>query len=188
MNSKESHAMKRRIPTFTPTLAVSLLLAAAASCAQAEGLYVGGNVGKPDYSSPINGIGGNGGGTGATVDLYGGLRLTPNLAFEADLYSLARTTDPAATAKTQGLSLDAVGSFEFAPQWSLVGRAGLTRARFATTDGDAASNGLKLGVGIDYALTQSLALRAEYDRYHYVNAFEAKPNVGNYKVGLQVGF
>ena len=163
------------------------LLAGGMTVAHAEGLYLGGSIGTPNYSS-INGIGGGGGGDGTGLKLYGGYQWTPNFAVEGGLFSLGRSSDVMGSVKARGAYLDGVGSYAFAPKWSVLGSLGVAQARFSTTQGNDSSPALKLGAGLQYDLTQQVALRLQYDRYHFTNAFGAKPNVGAYTFGVKVGF
>lgn len=164
------------------------LLAGGMTVAHAEGLYLGGSIGTPNYSSSINGIGGGGGGDGTGLKLYGGYQWTPNFAVEGGLFSLGRSSDVMGSVKARGAYLDGVGSYAFAPKWSVLGSLGVAQARFSTTQGNDSSPALKLGAGLQYDLTQQVALRLQYDRYHFTNAFGAKPNVGAYTFGVKVGF
>ena len=164
------------------------LVACGMTAAHADGLYVGGSLGTPNYSNSINGIGGGGGGDGTGLKLYGGDQLTPNFAVEGGLFSLGRSSDSMGTVKTRGVYLDGVGSYMFMPKWSVLGSLGVAQARFTTTQGNDSSPALKLGVGLQYDLSQQVALRLQFDRYHFSNAFDAKPNVGAYTIGVKVGF
>lgn len=162
------------------------LLAGGLGAAHAEGLYLGGSVGAPNYKDSINSIGGSGGGTG--LKLYGGYQLTPNFAVEGGLYRLGRTNDATGTAKVHGIYLDGVGTYEFAPRWSALGSVGVVEGRFNTSLGNDSSVGLKVGAGLQYALTKTVALQLKYEHYHFVNAFEAKPGIGEVSIGIKVGF
>jgi OmpA-OmpF porin, OOP family len=166
-------------------IAVTLAVGGVAS-AQAEGLYVGGSLGAPRYSSSVNGIGGDDGGT--AVKLYGGYQLTPNIAVEGGYFDLGHSDDASGRAKARGLYADAVGSYTVAPQWAVLGSAGLAEGRFTTTRGDDNSPALKLGAGVQYELTPMAALRVQYDRYHFVSAFGSKPNIGALSAGVKVAF
>jgi len=44
-----------------------------------------------------------------------------------------------------------------------------------------------VGLGVQYALTQNVAIRGEWERYQ-LKAFGDNPNTGQYTVGLKVGF
>ena len=163
-----------------------VILAALAACgARAEGLYVGGSLGRTDYGSGINAIGG---GDGSGLKVYGGAALDKNFSLEGGLFDLGKTSSSAGTAKGHGFYVDGVGSHEFAPQWSLLGRVGVVEGRFSTTLGNDNSTGLKVGAGLQYELTRQVSLRLEYERYHFVNLFDAKPNVGQTTFGVKVGF
>jgi len=171
---------------FTRSLIAATLVTGGVGAARADGLYVGGSLGKPNYSSSINGISGDGSGTG--IKLYGGYQITPNFAVEGGFFDLGHIDDANGRVKTKGVYADAVGSYVFAPQWSVLGSAGLADGRFKTAAGDDSSPALKLGAGVEYALTPAAALRVQYDRYHFVNAFGAKPNIGELSAGVKIGF
>jgi OOP family OmpA-OmpF porin len=162
------------------------LLACAALAARAEGPYVGGNLGTPDYHSSINGVSGDGSGTG--FKLYGGYQFNPNFALEGGYFDLGHIDDATGKVNTRGAFVDAVGLYEFAPKWSVLGSAGLAQARFTSDRGDDWSPGIKLGAGLQYDLSRELALRAQYDRYHFSDAFDSRANVGQVSVGLKYGF
>lgn len=173
---------------FNKTLLTVALVAGASVGAQAEGLYVGGALGAPNYSNSVNGVGGGGGGSGPGLKLYGGYQLTPNFAVEGGYFNLGRSPDVNGTAKAQGLYVDGVASVEIAPKWSLFGSAGVAEGRLRTTAGNDSSPALKLGLGVQYDLTKTTSLRVSYDRYHFTNAFDAKPNIGQTLLGVKVGF
>ncbi|WP_326533726.1 outer membrane beta-barrel protein [Pseudorhodoferax sp.] len=156
--------------------------------AQAADTYVGGAISTPNYSNQINGMGGDGGGHDAGVKLYGGYKFTPNFAVEGGYVNLARSKDIDGTVKGQGVYVDGVGSVAVAPQLSVYGSAGVADVRFRTPDGDDSSPALKLGLGVQYDLNQTVALRVGYDRYHFTDAFDGKANVGQATAGVQVAF
>jgi OmpA-OmpF porin, OOP family len=68
------------------------------------------------------------------------------------------------------------------------GNAGNAEARFRTSAGNDWSSGLKYGAGVQYDLTKQVRLRVQYERYHFFNAFDAKPNVGDYTAGVKINF
>jgi len=154
--------------------------------AHAEGLYVGGSLGSPDYKSSVNGVTGDGSGVGGKV--FGGYQITPNFAVEGGAFDLGHIDDETGKVNLRGAYADAVGSYEFAPKWSVLGRAGVAEGRFTTTNGDDTSPALKLGAGLQYDITNTVAVRAEYEHYHFSDAFDAKPKVGEYSLGVKVGF
>ncbi|PTT91741.1 hypothetical protein DBR42_03290 [Pelomonas sp. HMWF004] len=171
---------------FTKSIVVAAMLAASWGAAQAEGLYVGGSLGTPDYKSSVNGIGGNGSGLGGKI--YGGYELMPHVAVEAGLVDLGHIDDANGKVNLRGAYVDVVGRYDMAPKWALFGSAGVAEGRFTTTAGNDSSPALKLGGGLEYELTDNVAVRAEYEHYHFTNAFDAKPAVGEFSLGLKVGF
>lgn len=154
--------------------------------AHAEGLYLGGGVGLPDYHSSVNGVTGGGSGTG--LKLYGGYHLTPNFALEAGAYELGHIDNATGRANVRGAYLDAVGFYPMTEKLSLLGSAGIAHGRWDTTNGDDSSPAWKLGAGVQYDLGNSLALRAQYERYQFTSAFDAKPGVGETTIGLNYRF
>jgi len=170
------------------SLVTAALLAGVAG-AYADGLYVGGALGAPDYSNQINGVGtGDGGGRGVASKLYGGYQITPNFAIEGSAFNLGRSAPMNGSARVYGLAVDAVGSVAVAPGWSLLGSAGVAEARLTTPSGHDSSPGLKAGVGVQYDLNSAMAVRVGYDRYRFANAFDNKPNVGATFVGLKLNY
>jgi len=81
-----------------------------------------------------------------------------------------------------------VGRYELAPRWSLIGRAGLAEGRFTGSTGDDSSPALKLGGGVQYDMSKTVAFLAEYEHYHFTDAFDAKPGVGEISFGVKIGF
>jgi OOP family OmpA-OmpF porin len=167
-------------------LFLAATLAGAVGAAQAEGLYVGGGVGLPDYHSSINGVAGGGSGTG--LKLYGGYQFNPNFALEAGAFELGHIDNSSGRANARGAFVDAVGFYPLNERLSLLGSAGIAHGRWDTTNGDDSSPALKLGAGVQYALSNSVSLRAQYERYQFTSAFDAKPGVGETTVGLNYKF
>jgi OOP family OmpA-OmpF porin len=161
-------------------------LAASAGAAHAEGLYVGGALGTPHYQDSINGVSGSGSGLGGKI--YGGYGLSPNFAIEGGLFDLGHIDDGTGRVDLRGAYVDALGRYELAPKWSVLGSVGLADGRFSTPAGNDWSPALKLGAGLQYELSKQVALRAEYEQYRFTNAFDAKPKVGEFTVGVNVGF
>lgn len=168
-------------------LAIAALSTLAAT-AQAEGLYLGGAVGAPDYSSTINGYGTGDGGRGPAFKLFGGYQVNPYFAVEGGAFNLGRSAPTDGSARIYGAYVDAVGTLPVAPGWSLLGSAGLAQAHLTTPLGNDNSPGLKMGVALKYDLSSRTSLRLGYDRYRFTNAFDDKANVGSTTLGVQVGF
>lgn len=157
-----------------------------AAPAQAEGLYVAGSLGAPDYKSAVHGVGGRG--RGASGKLAGGVDVLPGLAFEAGLFDLGHVDDGRGRVNLHGGYVDGVGRYELAPRWSLLGRAGLAQGRFTGSTGADSSPAFKLGAGVQYDVATTAALRLEYEHYRFSSAFDAKVGVGTLTVGLKAGF
>jgi OmpA-OmpF porin, OOP family len=165
---------------------VAALAAGGMTAAQAEGAYVGGSLGVPNFSSTIGGIGGDDG--GAAGKLFGGYQLTPNLGFEGGYVDLGHTDSAGGRAKARGVFGDVVGKVMVAPSLSVLGSAGLADVRFSTPNGTDWSPALKLGAGLQYDVTAQTAVTLQYDRYRFTNAFGSKPYVGALTAGVKFGF
>jgi len=166
---------------------VAGLLAAGMGSAQAEGVYFGGQAGVPDYHSTINGV--SGGGSGVGLKLYGGYQLNPHLAVEGGVFGLGHVDNATGKVQTRGVYLDAVGRYPLGTNWSVLGTAGLAAARFdSSAGGDDDSPGVKLGAGVQYDVSKQVAVRAQYDRYHFTGAYDGKANIGQTTVGLRYAF
>lgn len=109
----------------------------------------------------------------------------PNLAVEGGVSDLGHTDNAADKLELRGVFRDAVGSYAFAPRWSLVG---IGNARANASDGDEPSAALKAGAGLQYELSKRVSLLAEYEHYTYSDALEAKPRLGEFSLGFKVGF
>jgi OOP family OmpA-OmpF porin len=164
------------------------ITAACVSAAHAQDVYVGGALSAPNYNDQVNHYGDAESGRGPGAKLYGGLQLNPHVAVEAGLMNLGRTQNTGGSATIYGGFVDALGTLPLAPQWSLLGRAGLAEGRLTSSTGDTTSAALKAGVGLQYDITPTVAVRVEYEHYHFVSAFGDKPEVGQASVGLKIGF
>jgi OOP family OmpA-OmpF porin len=171
-----------------PALIALSLTAACMSAAHAEDFYVGGSLSAPNYNDKVNQYGEAQSGHGPGAKLFGGLQLNPHVAIEAGWMNLGRTQNTGGSATIYGGYVDAVGTLPLAPQWSLLGRAGLAEARLTSSTGDTHSAALKAGMGLQYDITRAVAVRVEYEHYHFVSAFGDKPEVGQASVGLKIGF
>lgn len=141
--------------------------------------------------------------------LLGGYQFNRNFALEGGYFNLGKmgytaTTTPAGSLtgemKVQGLNLDLVGTLPFTEKFSGLGRVGMTYADTqdsfsrtgAVTVSDPSPNkrdsNYKFGVGLQYALTQALALRLEAERYRINDGVGNKGDVDLVSVGLVYRF
>jgi OOP family OmpA-OmpF porin len=141
--------------------------------------------------------------------IFGGYQLTPNFAVEGGYFDLGRfsygsTTTPAGTfsgnTRVNGLNLDLVGMAPLSDRFSVFGRVG---AAYAQNRGSVASTGfillntsnvrrndtkLKVGLGIQYAISDALAVRAELERYRISDPIRNRSNIDMASIGLVYSF
>lgn len=137
--------------------------------------------------------------------IFGGYQLNKNFAVEGGYFDLGKfgytaTTVPAGTLngsmKVRGLNLDLVGTLPLTEKFSVFGRVGVnyaqTRDNFSGTGAVRVTNpnprkndtNYKFGAGLQYAFTDSLAMRLEAERYRINDAVGNKGDVDLYSVGL----
>ncbi|MDD2919484.1 outer membrane beta-barrel protein [Rhodoferax sp.] len=141
--------------------------------------------------------------------LFGGFQYNKYLAVEAGYFDLGRfgfvaNTSPTGTLsgdiKARGFNLDAVGILPITDKFSAFGRVGVT---YADTKGAFAGTGavnvldpspsardtnLKVGLGVQYAFTEALSLRAEIERYRINDAVGNKGDIDLASIGLVYRF
>ena len=141
--------------------------------------------------------------------LYGGYQFNKNFSVEGGYFDLGgfgfdATTIPvgtlSGTIKLKGLNLDVVGSVPITEKFSAFGRIGVNYAEardsFSGTglvhvlnpSPSQSDTNLKLGLGLQYALTESLAMRAEVERYRINDAVGNKGDIDLASVGLVYRF
>jgi OmpA-OmpF porin, OOP family len=176
-----------RLPALTAAVA-ALTWASTAALAQSaqSGPYLGATIGKPDWRA--DSVGGVSGDTsGSAYKIYGGYRMNPNFALELGAMRLGRLSGPLGEAKASGYSLDAVGLLPLNTQWSALGRLGVGRMKTSAGGVDDTGTAPKFGLGAQYQLNSSTALRGEWERYR-LDAFGAKSNVDALSLGAQFSF
>lgn len=141
--------------------------------------------------------------------IFGGYQLNRNFALEGGYFNLGKfgytaNTVPAGTLrgdmKVQGLNLDLVGILPITEKFSAFGRAGVTYAEtkdtFAGTGAVRVTNpnpskrdtNFKVGLGLQYAFTDNLAVRGEVERYRINDAIGNKGDIDLVSVGLVYRF
>jgi len=181
------------------------------------GLSIGSSRGNFKEAEIANNVAGPGTGiTGVARDdrstayrLFGGYQFNRYFGMEAGFFDLGKfgflaNTTPDGTIKGDykviGGNLDVLGTLPFTDRFSMFGRVGAnwarTRDRFSTTGAATLSNpqpsargtNPKVGVGLQYALTPSLLLRGEAERYRVKDATGQRGDVNVLSVGLVMPF
>lgn len=137
--------------------------------------------------------------------IFGGYQYNKYLAVEAGYFDLGNfgfnaTTVPAGTLngriKLKGLNMDLVGTLPITEKFSVLGRIGVNYAdasdSFAGTGAvnvldpnpSKRDTNLKVGVGLQYAFTPALAMRAEVERYRINDAVGNKGDIDLVSLGL----
>ena len=137
--------------------------------------------------------------------VFGGYQLNRNFAVEGGYFDLGKfgytaTTVPQGTLtgdiKLKGLNLDVVGLLPLSDRFSAFGRVGLNYAQardtFRGTGAVTVRNpnpsmrdtNLKLGAGLQYAVTDALSVRGEIERYRVNDAVGNRGHVDMVSVGL----
>jgi len=147
---------------------------------------------------------------GTAFKLLGGYQFNKNFSLEAGYFDLGRFGFTANTAppgtlngkiKLRGINLDAVGTLPITEKFSAFGRLGLNYAQasdnFTSTGAVPAPTNpnpstkdwnYKAGVGVQYALTESLSMRGELERYRINDAVGNKGDVNLFSLGLVYRF
>lgn len=142
--------------------------------------------------------------------IFGGYRLNKYFALEGGYFNLGRfgftsTTIPTGSLtgkiKLQGLNFDAVGILPLAERFSAFGRVGVNYAEakdnFSSTGAVSTpadpnpskrDANYKVGLGLQYDLTQSLGMRVEAERYRIDDAVGNKGDIDLISVGLVYQF
>lgn len=141
--------------------------------------------------------------------LFGGYQFNKNFALEGGVFSLGKfgyqaTTTPTGTlngeAKVRGLNLDLVGTLPITGNFSVFGRAGLAYAETKDTfrgtgmvvvtdpNSSVRAANWKAGLGLQYAFTSALSVRAEVERYRINDAVGNRGDIDMASIGLVYRF
>ncbi|MFA7279316.1 MAG: OmpA family protein [Sterolibacterium sp.] len=137
--------------------------------------------------------------------VFGGYQFNRNFALEAGYFDLGRfgfaaTTVPVGTLngriKLRGVNLDLVGTLPVTDKFSVLGRVGVNYAEardsFTGTGlvnvinprPSKSDTNYKVGLGLQYAFTESLSMRLEAERYRIDDAVGNKGDVDLVSLGL----
>jgi OOP family OmpA-OmpF porin len=124
--------------------------------------------------------------------------------FDLGEFSLQSTTAPAGTLegseRFRGANLDLVGTLPFTDRFAAIGRVGAlytrTRGHFSASGAANVVNPtpskrdttVKWGAGLQYAISPSLLVRAEGERYRIHDAVSGRNNVDLYTISLVIPF
>ncbi|MHB8920616.1 MAG: outer membrane beta-barrel protein [Halothiobacillus sp.] len=141
--------------------------------------------------------------------LYGGYQFNKYFALEGGYFNLGKfgytaNTTPAGSLagkiKLQGVNLDVVGLWPITDKFSLFGRVGVNYAKaqdnfvgtgavqVVNSNPSARDTNYKFGVGAQYALTESLDVRAEIERYRINDAVGNKGDIDLISAGIVYRF
>ncbi|WP_296923801.1 outer membrane beta-barrel protein [Polaromonas sp.] len=141
--------------------------------------------------------------------LFGGYQFNRNFAVEGGFFDLGKSsyrfnTLPLGSfsgeTRVRGLNLDLVGILPVSDRFSVFGRVGAayaqSRANFASTGAVAANRSdtrnndthVKVGLGMQYALTEALSLRAELERYRINDPVRNRGHIDMASLGLVYRF
>lgn len=130
-------------------------------------------------------------------NLYGGYNINENFGIKLGYRNfgksaVSRADLPGMTARTSGFSLSAVGSYPIAPDWALVGEAGIMRyaVKHGGSISDSKGNKFFGALGVKYSLAKNVDLIADYTRYGKVGLdyFDRELNLDKLGLNLQYRF
>lgn len=181
------------------------------------GLNLGQSRSKIDDPRIINGLLAGGFSSATITDdnrdrggkIFGGYQLNRYFGVEGGYFELGEfgftaNTVPIGTLtgdiKIKGVNLDLVGTLPFTEKFSAFGRVGVTRAeardtfsgtglvRLLRTNASQRETNAKVGMGLQYAFTDRLGLRAEVERYRINDAVGNNGDIDLVSLGLVYRF
>jgi OOP family OmpA-OmpF porin len=176
--------MKTAIKTL---IVASALIGIGAQAQSLSGLYVGGSLGDARMSgSNIGGLNYDKSEIGGKVHL--GYSFTPNIALELGYANLGKHDGSIGNVKEDGYFLDAVGTYPLFNNFSAIGRVGVFNGKVdSSTYGSDRATNVKFGAGVQYTVTQNIAIRGEWERYKF-DSFGSSPKTDLYTVGVNYSF
>jgi len=198
--------MLKRI--MTPLLIAASLTASAGAYAQAQGSQaagtgfyggLGAGIGRTDLDG--SGVAGSTDKRDSVWKLFGGYQFNRNIAIEGGYVNMGKSSVAGpggfASADSNAWQIGAVGSLPLGSQFAFTGKLGVART---STDSSGVVNGVPFagtqhntaptyGLGLRYDLTQTVALRGDWDRYRIKDSsFGGKSDSDLFTVGAQFKF
>jgi OOP family OmpA-OmpF porin len=136
----------------------------------------------------------------AAYGLYGGYNINENFGVKLGYRNFGKASvsnssvwgTTGTTARTSGFSLSAVGSYPIAPDWALVGEAGILRYEIKQNSSSSDKGNKFFGaLGVKYSLNKNIDLIADYTRYGKVGMSDqanSKLNLDTLGLYLQYRF
>ena len=146
--------------------------------------YVGGSYGGTIFEDVCDSVSGQ---AGATCDdtsynsykIFGGARVSPNLAFEASYMDMGEATASTSlshrTLGVTGLNFSVLGIMPLSKSFELFGKAGwmlweaeskLTNAAGTSSTVTVDDSDINFGFGGNFIVNENFTLRAEFERFH----------------------
>jgi OOP family OmpA-OmpF porin len=140
--------------------------------------FIGASVGQASYDMTCP-AGSSCDDTDTAWKIYGGLEVNEYISMEAGYVNLGEVEvsgTPSGTAEVHGMTIQVIGSYAINPSFSLIGRGGMNILNLEKNGTIAApTNNVgdtdvawSLGLGAQYNLSESVGLRAEWERYFKV--------------------
>lgn len=198
---------------FTASAFIAIPMAFAAEPGWYGGLNLGQSRAKIDDPRIIGGLLAGGFSSASVIDddrdtggkIFGGYQFNRYLALEGGYFDLGKfgftaNTVPlgslTGTIKIKGVNLDLVGTLPITEKFSAFGRVGVSSAeardtftgtglvRVLTPSANKRDTNAKVGLGLEYAFTDALGLRAEVERYRINDAIGNKGDIDLASLGL----
>lgn len=166
--------------------------------AQAEGAYVGGNIGRSELKLSGDGSGKE---NKTSFKAYAGYDFTANFGVEGGYVDFGKLKDSdggaSASLETSALYAAATGTLPLNEQFSLFGKVGVTRnhtkvsasAGIFSVSGSKNKTSALIGVGAAYNINKNLSAVAEYEHFgKTLDVDGANLKASQFSVGLRYKF
>jgi len=194
--------MRLRFKSLLTAVLLALAVVSTPAWSQDEGWYIGAGGGSTKFRSACNGFAGPGScdDNGVYWKVFGGYQFSSYFGFEIGYVDFGKaelqTTGVSDTFEATGFEANLVVTVPFTEAFALYGKFGIYRwdvDRVVTGTGaftaDGSGSDMTYGLGARYNLTNSIALRAEWQRYFSMgDAFTGGYDVDAYLLGIAIKF